>query len=79
MIKIKTFNPRETSKLFGLNRYYDLIKSLHNSKKFPKVLLLSGKKGIGKFTLINHFLNYVFNKSNYNINENSFSKKTSFI
>ena len=72
------FNPKKTSKLFGLNRFYDLIKSLHNTKKFPKVLLLSGKKGIGKFTMINHFLNYVFNKSNYNINENSFSKKNKF-
>jgi len=78
MIAIDAFNPKKTSKLFGLNRFYDLIKSLHNTKKFPKVLLLSGKKGIGKFTMINHFLNYVFNKSNYNINENSFSKKNKF-
>jgi len=36
---------------------------LYNSKAFPKVLLLNGKKGIGKFTLIVHFLNYIFSKN----------------
>ena len=32
-------------------------------------MLISGKKGLGKFTLINHFLNYVFSKDTYNFKE----------
>ena len=31
----------------------------------PKVLMLSGQKGIGKFTLINHLMHYYFDKENY--------------
>ena len=30
--------------------------------------MISGKKGIGKFTLINHFLNYIFD-NNYNLKD----------
>ena len=50
------------------NEKFNLLLDLYNSKKLPKVLMLSGKKGSGKFTLINHFLNYVFNKTGYDLN-----------
>ena len=49
-------------KLIGLNSYFTEMVKLYELNKFPKVLLLNGRKGIGKFTLINHFLNYVFSK-----------------
>ena len=53
-------NPLASTKLFGLNNYLlDLIK-LHDQEKFPKVIMLSGKKGLGKFTLVNHLMNYIF-------------------
>ncbi len=76
----KLENPYFSIRLFGLNNYLgDLINTFEN-KIFPSTSLIIGKKGIGKFTLINHFLNYIFDKS-YDrekcmINLNSdFSKK----
>jgi len=45
---------------------------LYKANKFPKVLLLNGKKGIGKFTLVMHFINYIFSKdeiTKYNLKE----------
>ena len=43
--------------LFGLDNYYKKLNSLMEQKKFPKVFLLTGDKGIGKNTLIAHILN----------------------
>ena len=40
---------------------------MYKNDKFPKVLLLSGKKGSGKFTLVNHFLNYIFDEKSYDL------------
>ena len=75
--------PFNSLKLFGLKEYFfDLIK-LFKSKKLPKVILLTGEKGIGKFTLSFHLINYIFSSnSNYAYNyeaqeineENSFYK-----
>ena len=54
-------------KLYGLNRYFlDLIK-LFEIKKLPKVLMLTGKKGQGKSTLIHHLMAYIFDKKNYDL------------
>ncbi len=57
-------------KLISLDSYFNELVNLYESNSFPKVLLLSGKKGIGKFTLIFHFLNYVYSKkekTKYNV------------
>ena len=57
---------QETSqsiKLVGLDNYFDEMINLYELRKFPKVLLLNGKKGIGKHTLTIHFLNYIFSKN----------------
>ena len=43
--------------LFGLDNYYKKLNSLMEQRKFPKVFLLTGDKGIGKNTLIAHILN----------------------
>ena len=50
-------------KLIGLDTYFHEMIQLYEAKRFPKVLLLNGKKGIGKFTLVMHFINYVFSKN----------------
>ncbi|MDB9760865.1 AAA family ATPase [Pelagibacteraceae bacterium] len=54
--------PFQSIKLIALDRYFDELVDLYNSNFFPKVLMLNGKKGIGKFTLIFHLLNYIYSK-----------------
>ena len=56
-------NPKKSNVLFEFSDKLDFFINLYNQKKFPKILMLTGKKGIGKFTLINHFLNFVFDKN----------------
>ena len=73
----ENFNPKKSLKLFEQKNNFNLLKNLLLKEKFPKVLMLSGNKGYGKFTLISHFLHYYFDKVNYNEDENVF-KKTSF-
>lgn len=67
MIKKNFSNPLESKDLFGLNKHFLLLVNLYKNDKFPKVLLLSGKKGSGKFTLVNHFLNYIFDEKLYDL------------
>lgn len=80
-MNLNQFNSIKTSlTLFELSKELSFLINLLEKKKFPKVLLLSGKKGIGKATLVNHFLTYVYDKENYNyekkiINKNSFFYK----
>jgi DNA polymerase-3 subunit delta' len=50
-------------KLVGLDSYFNEMLKLYEQKRFPRVLLLSGKKGIGKFTLAMHFINCIFSKN----------------
>ena len=64
--------------LYGHINQFDFINNLNQKGKLPKVLLLSGNKGIGKFTLINHFINYNFDKNNYNLKEKQISKNSNF-
>ena len=60
--------------LYGLNKYLiDLIK-LFDCGKLPKVLMFSGKKGQGKFTLTHHLMSYIFDKKNYNTNSFTINK-----
>ena len=56
--------------LFGLKKQFTYFVNLYNKNKLPKILMLSGKKGIGKFTLINHFLYNVFIKKEYDLSNN---------
>ncbi len=39
------YNPLKSLKLIGLNNYFNDLIKLYDFKKFPKVLLISGKKG----------------------------------
>ena len=40
--------------------------------------MLSGKKGSGKFTLINHFLTYIFDKKSYHLESKKINNQTFF-
>ena len=53
------FSPINSLKLFVLKEHFDNFVKLHRNKKLPKIILLTGEKGIGKFTLIFHFINYI--------------------
>ena len=64
------FEPKKSLKLFGLSDEFNLLKDLYIKKKFPKVFMLSGIKGSGKSTLINHLMYYIFDNANYE--ENNF-------
>ena len=69
MNKADSFDPLKTTRLLGMNDYFENLLKLYNSEKFPKVMLISGEKGSGKFTLVNHFLNYIFSKDTYSLKE----------
>ena len=72
------FDSRKSSNLFGIIDKFNFLIDLYNQNKLPKVLMLSGKKGSGKSTLVNHLMFYLFDKDNYNIDNNQFSKDTPF-
>ena len=65
-------NPINNFQLIGLEHYFGILKDLLIKDKLPQVLMLTGKKGIGKFTLINHILHYYYDKSNYDEKQNKF-------
>jgi len=73
----KKLNPINSLQLFGLDKYFAEFVELFEKKKFPRVLLLSGEKGSGKFTLIFHLINYVLSKKSdnpYNYNEKTINE-----
>ncbi len=51
--------PSENTQLFGMSKFFNEIITLHNKKKMPTKILLSGKKGLGKSTLAYHIINYI--------------------
>ncbi len=78
------FDPINSLQLIALNDYFSDFVKLHKKQKLPKVILLTGDKGIGKFTLAFHLVNYIFtlnsdNPYDYNNliinNNNSIYKK----
>ncbi len=63
-----------SQKLYGLTQHlFDLVK-LSDIEKLPKTLMLSGKKGQGKFTLIHHFMAYLYDKKNYDLKKGLISE-----
>ena len=70
----ENFNPKKSLRLIEHKDNFNLLKNLVIKKRFPKVLMLSGMKGDGKFTLICHLLHYYFDKQNYSENENIIQK-----
>ena len=74
----ENIDPRYTMQLNGLHLEFDNLSNLLLNKKLPKVILLTGEKGIGKFTLINHLIMSYFDKENYNLLEKKILKKNKF-
>ena len=72
----KILNPLNSIKLVGMDKYFDELIKLYNSERMPKALLISGEKGLGKFTLINHLINYFFSKNSYNYKEKKINPNT---
>ena len=72
------FESKKSLKLFGLCQNFDFLKNLFIKNKLPKVLMLSGKKGSGKSTIINHLMYYIFDKDNYNLEKYEHNSNTSF-
>ena len=56
--------------IIGHDVIYNYLKELHINNKLPNKILLSGKKGIGKSLLVNHFLNFLYSDNNNNISKN---------
>ena len=48
----KYFYPKNSLRLFGLEKNFSFLSTLYLKDKLPKVLMLSGSKGIGKSTLL---------------------------
>lgn len=78
MILPSYFNSKKTLNLFSLKKKFDFLKDLYQQKKLPKVLMLSGKKGCGKSTLINHLMFSIFDKDNYDNEINELKSNTFF-
>ncbi len=78
MISLRKFDPIESDTLIGLGGHFSFIKELISKDKLPKVVLLTGKKGIGKFTLTSHLMHYHFDKHNYDEKKKNFKKNNSF-
>ena len=72
------FHPKKTLKLIGHEKKLSFFVELINENKFPKVLLLSGDKGIGKFTLINHLMFSYFDQKNYYLKKFKILESSSF-
>jgi len=72
------FDSSNSIQLHGLHKNFTFISNLYLNKNLPKVLMLTGHKGSGKSTLVNHFLYSIFDSDNYNKESFTFSKNTTF-
>jgi len=73
------FDSKTSLSLFGLQKNFKFIFELYKKKKLPKVLMLSGNKGSGKSTLVNHFLYSIFDFKNYNLEKLIYSNNSIFL
>ena len=53
--------------------------AIYLKDKLPKVLMLTGKKGIGKFTLVHHLLAYNHDRKNYDQSNYTIMEKNLFL
>lgn len=76
-------NPFNQTKLYGLDIFFDELKTLADNEKLPTKILFTGYKGCGKCTLALHLINYILSKNeefkydilNNQIDENNKSYK----
>ena len=70
---------KKSNKLIGYDDLFIKFEKLYLNKRLPKVILLSGDKGIGKSTFAFHFINYIlsmdskipYDKDSFSINLNN--------
>ena len=72
------FDSKRSLNLFGLSKNFVFLKDLYTKSKLPKVLMLSGAKGSGKSTLINHLMFFIFDSNNYNENNFDLNANSNF-
>ncbi len=76
-------DPINQTRLYGLGNYFNELKYLFDNNKLPNKILFTGQKGLGKFTLSLHLINYILSKNedysyddqNFEINEKNRSFK----
>ena len=51
---------REQTKLIGYDSDFNELLKIFNESNLPNKIIFSGNKGIGKSTLVYHFINYIF-------------------
>ncbi len=68
--------PEQTLQLMSYNEKINEFQKLYNLNKLPKVIMLSGEKGIGKFTFIIHLIISLIDKENYDIKNLLISKNS---
>ncbi len=79
MIYPTFFDPKNSTHLFSFKKKLTFFLDLYNKQKLPKVLMLTGKKGSGKSTLINHFLFSIFDNKNYDLKSFKLKNNSNFI
>ncbi len=78
MKETRLFEPKKNLNLIGYKYNFNLLKNLILTNKFPKIIMLSGEKGIGKATFVSHLMHYYFDKFNYNENDNIIKNTSPF-
>ena len=78
-----TLTPQTQTKLYHLDKYINELVDLYDKNILPNKILLSGQKGLGKSTMVYHFINLIlsrnedfpYDKKNFSINDNNKSYK----
>ena len=69
---------RFSENLMEHDNKFEFLTKLYSSNNFPNVLMLTGDKGIGKSTLIHHFLNFIYDKKGYDLKNKIVNFDTNF-
>ena len=73
------FESKNSLNLFGLKENFNFLSNLHIKQVLPKVLMFTGNKGVGKSTLINHFLFSIFDAENYDNKNNTLNENSKYL
>ena len=79
MIYPSFFDSKNSTNLFGSKKNLIFLQQLYKKQKLPKVLMFTGKKGSGKYTLINHFLFSIFDNKNYDLKNFRLQNNSNFL
>jgi len=74
----ENYLPKNSLVLYGLQKYFNSLTDLEKKGNLPQALILSGKKGLGKYTLVNHLLSSFFDKESYDLKNFTINGATNF-